>query len=357
MIEALLVIASWYQPLDDVRSDGAAMELRVSTPYLGIGAGDCSIYPYQYYGNCAHPAYDIGSAYGGHHVEDEPVRVVEAGTVVAVDPDGYCGKDVFVDHGGGVVTRYCHLNAFAVEAGQWVGPRDVIGFVGGTYGYVPHLHFEARADTMYGAYLDLGNPLDWPVDVAPAEDPCGGLDYSGACDGATLSWCEGGAVQVVDCAARGEACGWRDDVIGNDCVAPEEPAPADEGGDPPVADEAPVDDGAHVGCGHDGADEGGDVPVDDAPVDDAPIVDDASVDDAAVDEGAPTDAPSDAPAREPTAPVDVRPPDAPDDATPSDDGASCAAAPAATFGAWLVVVALVGAVRRRRPLVGSRRTR
>src|SRR5688572_33159163 len=101
MLNALLAIAAWYQPLDDVRVDGQPALLAVSTPYLGIGAGDCSIYPYQYYGNCSHPAYDIGSHNGGYSIEDEPVHVVEAGTVIAIDPDGYCGKDVFVDHAGG----------------------------------------------------------------------------------------------------------------------------------------------------------------------------------------------------------------------------------------------------------------
>ncbi len=42
--------------------------------------------------------------------------------------------------------------------------------------------------------------------VTPDQDPCGGLDYDGRCDGQVLSWCDRGVVQTRDCGACLEAC-------------------------------------------------------------------------------------------------------------------------------------------------------
>src|SRR5687768_11173123 len=82
-----LALAAYTRPLDTVRVDGADSALMVTTPFLPIGAGDCSIYPYNYYGNCAHPAYDIGSAFGGEHLRGEPVRAAGDGFIAAINPD------------------------------------------------------------------------------------------------------------------------------------------------------------------------------------------------------------------------------------------------------------------------------
>ncbi len=37
-------------------------------------------------------------------------------------------------------------------------------------------------------------------------DPCGGIEYEGCCDGATLAYCDGGELATVNCGADG--CGW-----------------------------------------------------------------------------------------------------------------------------------------------------
>ena len=42
-----------------------------------------------------------------------------------------------------------------------------------------------------------------------AADACGGVDYAGYCDGATLTWCEGGQLRHKACDADGRTCGWQ----------------------------------------------------------------------------------------------------------------------------------------------------
>ena len=40
-----------------------------------------------------------------------------------------------------------------------------------------------------------------------AQDPCSGVTYEGCCQSQTLKWCEGGALQTLDCAGN-PSCGW-----------------------------------------------------------------------------------------------------------------------------------------------------
>lgn len=69
------------------------------------------------------------------------------------------GRQVWIDHGGGIVTRYAHLSAVAaLRVGDAVAQGQVIGAVGSS-GYPeggPHLHFEIRVgDDFYGDGLPL----------------------------------------------------------------------------------------------------------------------------------------------------------------------------------------------------------
>ncbi len=67
------------------------------------------------------------------------------------DPDGY-GRYAVIDHGGGLETRYAHLQGFFVKDGTRVKKGDVIGASGSTGNSSgPHLHYEARQD---------GRPID-----------------------------------------------------------------------------------------------------------------------------------------------------------------------------------------------------
>ncbi len=68
--------------------------------------------------------------------------------------DQFRGRQVWIDHGDGVVTRYCHLSGIApgIVAGTMVTVGQLVGFVGesGTPSSVSnsgreyHLHFEVR---------------------------------------------------------------------------------------------------------------------------------------------------------------------------------------------------------------------
>ena len=80
------------------------------------------------------------------------VIVPAPGTVAVVGDFFFNGKTVQVDHGGGLVTMYCHLSRIDVAEGETVGRGQVLGAVGAT-GRVtgPHLHWtvslgEVRVD-------------------------------------------------------------------------------------------------------------------------------------------------------------------------------------------------------------------
>ncbi len=73
--------------------------------------------------------------------------------------DHFRGRQVWIQHDGGIVTRYAHLNAIApgVAAGTTLARGQVIGFVGesGTPetvtnpGFEYHLHFEVRVGSSF----------------------------------------------------------------------------------------------------------------------------------------------------------------------------------------------------------------
>lgn len=65
------------------------------------------------------------------------------GVVVKATRDAGYGNVIFISHANDVITRYGHLNGFAVRVGQEVRRGDVIGYVGNTGRSLgPHLHYE-----------------------------------------------------------------------------------------------------------------------------------------------------------------------------------------------------------------------
>jgi murein DD-endopeptidase MepM/ murein hydrolase activator NlpD len=94
-------------------------------------------------------------------------RVAQEGTSAPAVLDRFRGRQVWIDHGGGLVTRYAHLDGIAsgIADGIFVQAGEVIGYVGesGTPESVTdpgteyHLHFEIRVGY---TYLGQGLPPD-----------------------------------------------------------------------------------------------------------------------------------------------------------------------------------------------------
>jgi murein DD-endopeptidase MepM/ murein hydrolase activator NlpD len=86
-----------------------------------------------------HKGLDISAPLG------TPIYASASGKVVKVERDHGYGKNIMVDHGSGIVTRYAHLNNYAVKKGEQVKRGQLIGYVGNTGRSTgPHLHYEVR---------------------------------------------------------------------------------------------------------------------------------------------------------------------------------------------------------------------
>lgn len=97
-----------------------------------------------------HGGIDIGVPYG------DAILAANRGTVVFSGWDAGHGQMVVVDHGNGVVTRYCHASQLLVSEGDEVQTGEVVALVGSTgMSTGPHLHFDLILD---GERVD---PLDY----------------------------------------------------------------------------------------------------------------------------------------------------------------------------------------------------
>ncbi len=96
-------------------------------PVLGTGEGEF------------HKGIDIAAPQG------TPIRATADGVVLSAALNNGYGREVLIDHGGGIKTLYGHMSGFNVLAGQNVFAGQIIGYVGHsgrTTGN--HVHYEVK---------------------------------------------------------------------------------------------------------------------------------------------------------------------------------------------------------------------
>ncbi len=140
--ETAKIVAAFRQWTDMLPSD-----LVFASPTEGVRSSSFGLR--RYFNDLArkpHSGMDIAAPTG------TPVTVPLEGRVILIGDFFFNGQSVFIDHGQGLISMYCHLSRIDVKEGQEVKRGDPLGAVGAT-GRVtgPHLHWtislnDARVD-------------------------------------------------------------------------------------------------------------------------------------------------------------------------------------------------------------------
>lgn len=81
-----------------------------------------------------------------------PIKTPAAGKVILIGNYFFNGNTVFVDHGQGFISMFCHMSKIDTQVGQQLARSDVVGRVGSTGRATgPHMHWnvslnDARVD-------------------------------------------------------------------------------------------------------------------------------------------------------------------------------------------------------------------
>ncbi|MFN8640306.1 MAG: M23 family metallopeptidase [Candidatus Binatia bacterium] len=100
-----------------------------------------------------------------------PVRAIGGGTIQFCGVQSGFGNHVEIDHGGGLVSAYSHLERFGPEvfSGQKVRRGQLIGWVGRTgLATGPHLHFAIFQNGQYRDPLSIRYPANLGTDDVTA---------------------------------------------------------------------------------------------------------------------------------------------------------------------------------------------
>jgi hypothetical protein len=106
-----------------------------------------------------HQGVDIAGKRGSH------ILAPAQGQVCLATYQANLGNLLEIDHGNGYVSRYGHLDRFAVKEGDWVQEGEQIASLGSTgRASGPHLHYELRYRGT------LVNPAIYPINVIEGKD-------------------------------------------------------------------------------------------------------------------------------------------------------------------------------------------
>ncbi len=107
------------------------------------------------FGNRLHPIFKVYKMHTGIDIgcaSNTTIVASNSGSVIKAAWNNSYGYMMMIDHGGGIVTLYAHLNSFLVSQGDVVAKGQAIAKSGSTGNSTgPHLHFEVRVD---GKYVD-----------------------------------------------------------------------------------------------------------------------------------------------------------------------------------------------------------
>lgn len=126
-----------------VSSKGMICPLQYSNLYVSAG----------WFGYPNHRGIDLVTRGATGNTYGKEIRAAASGKVISAEYHSSWGRNIYIDHGNGVCTRYAHCSKMTVSVGQTVQQGQVIGYVGNTGNVSPaptaanphagaHLHFE-----------------------------------------------------------------------------------------------------------------------------------------------------------------------------------------------------------------------